>query len=301
MSANVMSRCPECGSTQMMRDSDRGEIICRDCGLVIEDKMVDFDKEWRDADSDVAEKRRRTGAPMSYTQADRGLGTQIGTQQELRRLGDSKFFRLRRWQQRTMTGLERNLRQALSEIHQLTSALVLGRQVEEETARIYTLAAQKGLAKGRQIEELVAAACYIACRNFDVPKHIKEIAEKSSVDRKILHRNYKHLIRNLNLRVQQSDPTDFVFKFSQKLNLSAETQTLAIEIIEKAKEKAITSGKSPVGIVGGAIYIASMINKEKRTQSQIAKEIGATEVTVRNRYKDLVDNLDLVGIEEAST
>ncbi|MBR9703640.1 hypothetical protein GOV10_06370 [Candidatus Woesearchaeota archaeon] len=297
MARNVISRCPECGSMNMQQHPEKGEVVCADCGLVIEDKMIDHDKEWRDVNDDSAAKRRRTGAPMTYTQADRGLSTQIGTQQELRKLGNSKFFRLKRWQQRTMTGLERNLRQALSEIHQLTSSLQLSRQVEEETARIYTMAAQKGLAKGRQIEELVAASCYIACRNFDVPKHIKEISERSRVDRKILHRNYKHLIRNLNLRVNQSDPTDFVFKFASKLNLSAETQTLAIDIIEQAKAKAITSGKSPVGIVGGAIYIASMLNKEKRTQSQIAKEIGATEVTVRNRYKDLIENLDLKIVE----
>jgi len=295
-----LSRCAECGSMNMEYRRDKGEIICRDCGLVIEDKMIDFDKEWRDTDSDVAERRRRVGSPLTYTHADRGLGTQIGTKQELAKLGQSKFYRLKRWQQRTMTGLERNLQQALAEVHSLASALQLSRQVEEETARIYTLAAQKGLAKGRQIEELVAAACYIACRYFDVPKHIKEIAEKSGVERKILHRNYKHLIRNLNLRVTQSDPTDFVFKFASKLKLSAETQTLAIEIIEQAKAKAITSGKSPVGIVGGAIYIASMINKEKRTQGQIAKEIGATEVTVRNRYKDLVENLDIKGLEASA-
>ncbi len=286
-------RCPECGSINIEHNMEKGEIICRECGLVLEDKIIDFNKEWREGDQEAADRRRRVGSPLTFTQADRGLGTQIGTTAELQKLGNSKFFRLKRWQQRTMTGLERNLKQALAEIHSLTSALGVGRQVEEETARIYTLAAQKGLAKGRQIEELVAASCYIACRNFDVPKHIKEIAEESGVDRKILHRNYKHLIRNLNLKVMQSDPTDFVFKFASKLNLSAETQTLAIEIIEKAKEKAITSGKSPVGIVGGAIYIASLINKEKRTQSQIAKEIGATEVTVRNRYKDLIENLKL--------
>lgn len=297
MAESRLHRCAECGSANMKHYQDRGEIICNDCGLVIEDKMVDFDKEWRDINDESAQRRRRTGAPLTYTHADRGLGTTIGTQAELRKLGNSKFFRLKRWQQRTMTGLERNLRQALSEVHTMVSTLNLGSQVEEETARVYTLAAQKGLAKGRQIEELVAAACYIACRNFDVPKHIKEISEASGVDRKILHRNYKHLIRNLNLRVVQSDPTDFVYKFATKLKLSAETQTLAVEIIEKAKKKAITSGKSPVGIVGGAIYIASMINKEKRTQSQIAKEIGATEVTVRNRYKDLIDNLDLQGVE----
>ena len=300
MSRTIAKRCPECGSMSMEHHPDKGEVACKDCGLILEDKMVDFGKEWHEGDDEGAEKRRRTGAPLTYTHADQGLGTQIGTKQELRQLANNKFYRLRRWQQRTMTGLERNLRQALGDIHQLTSALHLGKQVEEETARIYTQAAQKGLAKGRQIEELVAASCYIACRNFDIPKHIKEISEKSSVDRKVLHRNYKHLIRNLNLRVGQSDPTDFVFKFANQLKLSAETQTLAIDIIEEAKKKAITSGKSPVGIVGGAIYIASMINKEKRTQSQIAKEIGATEVTVRNRYKDLIDNLDLGQLEAAA-
>ena len=112
MSRSTM-KCAECGSMNMRHYPQKGEIICQDCGLVLEEKMIDFDKEWTDHDRDGAEKRRRAGAPLTYTHADRGLGTQIGTQAELRKLGNSKFFRLKRWQQRTMTGLERNLRQGL--------------------------------------------------------------------------------------------------------------------------------------------------------------------------------------------
>ena len=73
----MVKRCPECGSINLLLRHDKGEVICRDCGLVIEDKMVDFDQEWREFDSEAAARKRRTGAPMSYTQFDQGLGTDV--------------------------------------------------------------------------------------------------------------------------------------------------------------------------------------------------------------------------------
>jgi len=72
---NYIKKCPECGSINLFWNKDRGEVICRDCGLVIEDKMIDFTQEWHDFDGDSSEKKRRAGAPMTYTQFDHGLGT----------------------------------------------------------------------------------------------------------------------------------------------------------------------------------------------------------------------------------
>ena len=143
----LVKKCPECGGINLFWNREKGEVICKDCGLVIEDKMVDFGQEWREFDSDSAEKRRRTGAPMTYTQFDQGLGTEVGRQGDLLKLGAkdrNKFFRLRKWQYRISTAIERNLKLALGELKRVSSYLKLPRSVEEEAARIYTLAVQRG-------------------------------------------------------------------------------------------------------------------------------------------------------------
>ena len=76
---DLVKKCPECGSINLFYNKDKGEVICRDCGLVVEEKMVDFDQEWRDFEDDHGGvSRRRTGAPMTYTQYDQGLGTEVG-------------------------------------------------------------------------------------------------------------------------------------------------------------------------------------------------------------------------------
>ena len=132
---HYIKRCPECGSVNLYFDKERGEIICKDCGFVIDDKMVDFEQEWREfEDSDVSE--RRAGAPMTYTQFDQGLGTDIGRKSNLSSLSGKskdKYFRLRKWQYRISTAIERNLKLALAELKRVASYLKLPRSVEKET------------------------------------------------------------------------------------------------------------------------------------------------------------------------
>ena len=156
-----VKKCPECGGINLFMNKGKGEVICKDCGLVIEDKMVDFSQEWREFESEGGESRRRTGAPMTYTQFDQGMGTEVGRKADLYQLGSkdrNKFFRLRKWQYRISTAIERNLKLALAELKRVASYLKLPSSVEEESARIYTLAVQRGLVRGRSMESVVAGA-----------------------------------------------------------------------------------------------------------------------------------------------
>src|SRR3989338_3475066 len=130
-----VKKCPECGGINLFINKDKGEVICKGCGLVVEEKMVDFTQEWRDFDSDDAEKKRRTGAPMTYTQYDQGLGTEVGQKADLYKLDSkdkNKFFRLRKWQYRISTAIERNLKLALAKLKRVSSYLKLPKSVEEE-------------------------------------------------------------------------------------------------------------------------------------------------------------------------
>ena len=294
--AELMKKCPECAGSSLSWNKERGEITCKDCGLVVEEKMVDFSQEWREFDSEHGESRRRSGAPMTYTQYDQGLGTEVGQKADLLRLGGknrNKFFRLRKWQYRISTAIERNLKLALAELKRVSSFLKLPKSVEEESARIYTMAVQRGLVRGRSMESVVAGALYAACRRHDVPRTLDELSEASGIEKKEIGRTYRFVTREIGIRILPSNPVDYLARFASALKLSAETQSRAVEILEKAQSSELTSGRGPTGIAAASLYVAALINNEKRTQREVADIAGVTEVTIRNRYKELIKKLNL--------
>ena len=291
-----IKKCPECGGINLILNKEKGEMICRDCGLVIEEKMVDFDQEWREFDSDQADKRRRTGAPSTHTKYDMGLGTSVGQKSDVYQLQSkerNKYFRLRKWQHRISTAIERNLKLALAELKRVSSFLKLPGSVEEEAARIYRQAVQRGLVRGRSMESVVAGALYAACRRHEVPRTLDELSEASGIDKKEIGRTYRFITRELQIRVLPSNPIDYISRFASSLKLNATTQTKAVEILEMAQKAELTSGRGPTGIAAASLYVAALINNEKRTQREVADVAGVTEVTIRNRYKELLSKLDL--------
>src|SRR3990172_13432969 len=296
MSGEFVKKCPECGGINLFYNKEKGEVICKDCGLVVEEKMVDFDQEWRDFDGDEAESRRRTGAPMTYTQYDQGLGTEVGQKSDLYRLEGkekNKFFRLRKWQYRISTAIERNLKLALAELKRVSSFLKLPKMVEEEAAIIYTQAVQRGLVRGRSMESVVSGALYAACRRHEVPRTLDELSEASGIEKKEIGRTYRFVTRELGISILPSNPADYIARFASSLKLNPETQSKAVEILEEAQREELTSGRGPTGIAAAALYVAALMHGEKRTQREVADVAGVTEVTIRNRYKELLDKLKL--------
>jgi transcription initiation factor TFIIB len=82
-------------------------------------------------------------------------------------------------------------------------------------------------------------------------------------------------------------------RLSSDLLLEGKTVKKATEIIKRAEERLVTIGKDPGGIAAAALYIAGILEEDRRTQREIAKAARVTEVTIRNRYKDLVRSLGI--------
>ena len=290
-------KCPDCGSTNLREHRERGEVLCRSCGLVVEDKMVEFGQEWREfEDEGRGDSQRRTGAPMTYTQFDQGLGTEVGQKADLFQLSSkdrNRFFRLRKWQYRISTAIERNLKMALAELKRVSSYLKLPKSVEEEAALIYTQAVQRGLVRGRSMESVVAGALYAACRRHEVPRTLDELSEASGIEKKEIGRTYRFVTRELGINILPSNPADYIARFASSLKLQPDTQSTAVEILEEAQHAELTSGRGPTGIAAAALYVAALIHGERRTQREVADVAGVTEVTIRNRYKELLDKLRL--------
>ena len=291
--------CPECGGTNFIEDQSHGELYCSKCGFVMKEDMIDTGQEWRAFDSEQMSRRARGGAPLTFTKHDKGLTTEIG-----KGLGElykvparkrAQYYRLTKWHKRLIKSKDRNLSFALSELQRIVSFLNLPRPIHERIARYYEQAVNKGLVRGRSIESVVAAITYAVSREFDSPRTLEEISEASGVEKREIGRTYRYIARELGIRILPADPVTYVPRFCSMLGLSDKVQAQSVQILNKAKKFDVTSGKGPTGVAAAAIYVACVLSSEKRTQREVADIVGVTEVTIRNRYKELVEKL---GIEE---
>jgi len=296
MKMGRITKCPECGSKNLYWDRKRGEIVCKSCGFIIEDKMIDFSQEWREFDSDQGASQRRVGSPLTFTKHDQGLSTRVGKTGDLSKLSSSEKRRYKKmniWQTRISTPIERNLKFALAELKRVASFLDVPKIAEEDAAMIYRMAAEKGLVRGRSMESVVAGALYAACRRHGVPRTLDEISNAFPLDKKEIGKTYRFICRELRIRILPTSPQDYIQRFASELRLKPKTVSKAVEIIKKANKLDITSGKGPMGIAAASLYVAALLCNEKKTQRDVADVAGVTEVTIRNRYKELLEKLKL--------
>jgi len=275
-------------SDRVITDHESGEVICSNCGLVISDNI-------QDSTDAMYDKSRKTGVTNSLARYDMGLSTIMGKSNQdagghiLDAAMRSRMERLRRWDLRikTSTSNNRNLRDAFDQLHTSKDKLGLPDSIVEKTAYIYRKAQQRGLVRGRAISAVLDAALYIACRELGIPKTLKEIAVTNNIKRTTLAKSYRLLITELDIKIPIIDSTKCIIKISNTANLNEKTKRKAIDIMYHLNKKEIPAGKDPMGIAATVLYIACLYTGEKRTQTDIAQAAGVTEVTLRNRYRQI--------------
>ena len=294
-------QCPECGSNHLSKDYSRAELVCGNCGFVLDEDIIDHGPEWRAFDSEQREKRARTGAPMTYTIHDKGLSTMIGWKnrdsygKSIPTRNRAQLYRLRKWQRRIRISdaAERNLALALSALDRMASGMGLPRTVRETAAMVYRKAALKKLVRGRSIEGVITAALYAACRQCHVPRTLDEISSVAHISKKEIGRTYRYVSRELGLKLLPTSPEDYISRFCSELKLSGDVRAKTVAILQDAAHRELTSGRSPTGMAAASLYIASVLCGERRTQREVADVAGVTEVTIRNRYKEITKKLDI--------
>jgi len=299
-------RCPECGGA-LRSDEERGETVCTECGLVVEENEIDRGPEWRAFDSAEKDRKSRVGAPTTKMMHDKGLSTNIGWQDKdaygksLSSRQRQKMQRLRTWNERfrTRNSKERNLKQALGEIDRMASALGLPQEVRETASVIYRRALKEDLLPGRSIEGVATASLYAAARQMRNPRSIDEVARVSRIEPMEFKRTYRYIVRELGLEVQPADPASYVPRFVSELDLPDEVERRARDLLSTAQESGVTSGKSPVGLAAAAIYAGALLTNEKVTQSEVSEVTDVSEVTIRNRYQELLEAAEAAGVAPA--
>ncbi len=289
--------CPECKSENIRYDSSRGEMVCSKCGLVINQSVIDTSQEWRAFDDNQRSRRVRTGAPLTVTKHDQGITTEIGKGRgELFKVAAKKraqYYRLSKWHKRLIKSKDRNLSFAFSELQRLISYLNLSQAIHERVAKLYEKAVERGLVRGRSTESIIAALLYTTCREEGAPRTLDEISNASGISKRDIGKTYRYIARKLGIRILPAKPQDYIPRFGSLLGLDEKVQVRAVKILDKATSYDVTSGKGPIGVAAAALYISAVLEGKKKTQREVADAIGVTEVTIRNRYKEVVEKLGI--------
>jgi len=175
----------------------------------------------------------------------------------------------------------------------MASALGLPDNVRETASVIYRRALDEDLLPGRSIEGVSTSSLYAAAPDRPELPEASTRSRPSPASRRTRSpgRTATSFVRELKLEIQPADP-ELRPRFASDLGLSDEAERRARSLLNTAKEQGLHSGKSPVGLAAAAVYAASLLVNEKVTQSEVSDVANISEVTIRNRYHELLEAED---------
>lgn len=296
---DVKCQLDTCKTYPIITDSERGEMFCGGCGLVLVQNIADTSHESNGYSQEDFMKLTRTGPATSLTMHDKGLSTVIGINKDfsgnaLSSKTKYEFNRLRIWDQRSKSRSTATLSKAFTLLNGMKTKLGIPDNVVESAAYIYRKIVSEKLTRGRTMASLVSASLYAACRENNIPRTLDDIANAGNIERRILSRDLRTIIKKLGLKLNQYDISSFISKISNNMNLKEKTKRDAFDILKRCEPEGIIAGKHPVAQAAASLYIACIINGEKISQKKFSKESGVSDVTIRNRVTLIRKTLKII-------
>lgn len=276
--------CTDCGEREnIVEDYKNGYNVCGVCGCVVGNRIIDEGSEWRSfGDSNKADPCRTGSASNPYLENEQ-LDTIIGTG------GGANSYVLSKIQMKnSMRGPERALKHGMNLITAFCERSNISRTVIDRAHYIFKNIEEKKLLKGKNVEGIVAACIYIACRQEECPRTFKEISVMTAVQKREIGRSFKLISPHLEKMTTMSTE-NIIARFCSDLSLSIRIQKIATEIAKAAHELGCLAGKSPDSIAAAVIYmVTNLFPGEKKVQKDIQFVTNVTDVTIKNTYKELL-------------
>jgi transcription initiation factor TFIIB len=281
--------CSSCDSPNMFKDDLGYE--CRDCG-VVGDIIVEEGAEWRyyGVNDTRGYNPTRTGNIINPLLPKSSMGTFIGGNKY------SNIKRLHTW--KSMPSSERSLWLIFKKITRLLQNSDIPNKIVEQTKCYYKMITEnedklKGvLTRGPIREGLIAACIYVSCKENRVPKNAGEIAALCNIDENLVTKGLKKFVeiekrKKLNINNKQTEPTEFINIYCNKLNLPSDVKKLCIIICERSHKLGILKNNTPPSIAGGIVFLILMKLNIKVPKNKLINIIKISEVTLNKTYKKL--------------
>ncbi len=281
-----MRRCPNCGAgPEYLRVNEDGNLVCTRCGYVIDDFIMDTGPEWRAYTPEDRTRRSRVGAPITERVHDRGLTTFIQVQ-----VRDERARKLARIHQKVRKAGSEKLIQLLQEANNIAARMGLPSRVAEEFTKIVRFLYEQKLLRRSNMTTYLAAALVAAARIAGYAITMRDVARFFELDVLQVWSAYRSIVARLRVRPRPPCPEEFIPLLTSRLGLPTPVECLATRFVKELAKRGITQGKPPKALAAAAVYLASILLDEKRNQTQVARAADVTDATIRNRYRDIVDN-----------
>jgi transcription initiation factor TFIIB len=296
-----LNECPVCRG-MLIGDPEKGEMLCPHCGFVAFDQTIDTGSEWKQLDFEERSKKMRVGLPASIAIHDYGLSTDISGDSRdshgryLDQYNRQNAQRMQKWQRRIRTSAqgERSLANALAKISEAAGQLRLPPAIVEEASHIFRKSAKQSVSKSKSVSGMAAASLYLACRRSNVNRSLREIAKASGTQERAAARYFRLLLNEVEKSyVPPPSVQKYISKLVNKEKINTKVERLALDLADRATESEISSGKTPAGLAAAYVYIASVLCSEHIPQREIAEIAEVTEVTVRNRCREILEKFTI--------
>ncbi|MBI3253312.1 MAG: transcription factor IIB [Nitrosopumilales archaeon] len=303
----IQTSCPECKSS-LIDDVQSGELICSTCGIVVAEQMADYGPETRSTNLEDKMRLARATGQTTYSQHDLGITTEISISTKdfsgktISSQVANQMYNLRKWQQRVRVSSprERRLSNVLSRIGETCENVSLSKNVLETASMIYRNLDGKVEVKGKSVTSISAATVYMACKQCNVVRSLEEICrgvcqpKDVKAKTKLAARYYRTLVMELGTDTAPVLTMDkYISKIANLTKTDVRVERLALEISQKTKNNNLADGKAPNGIAAAYLYVASILLGQSVLQRDVSSVAGVTEVTIRNRCKEILASYKL--------
>ncbi len=294
---------------RLIYDADRGEYIDTATGQVIDEREISIAKDWREYSIEDSYMRARAGPPTTNIVHDYGLTTYVDGYDRKSR----KIRNLVKTVRKPTDSKGRKELEAKKLMNDAIGKLGLPQYVAETSGQLIKKAIAKNMFRKNTIRAGVASIILEVCKCCSIPIDKRVIYEIFGVSEKDVFNMTKKMSlsglfnevrRNRANKVTQSGDTisnissaiSFISMIASKVGFNSDIAVLGERIVKSSIKANIVSltGKNPVGSAAAALYLASIILGDKRSQRDMADALDLSEVTIRNRYRDLIDNLDII-------
>jgi len=193
--------------------------------------------------------------------------------------------------------LKEGFEELIKELPEKELLEITGRKIIERVGK------KESFFKGRSMDSINAAILYLTYRKIKIPRSLDEISIITDVQRKEIGRIFMKLKKLLGLEYCRqssimgesclliSKPSSFIKKIIERLNLSEKVFEDSKKLLEEYDED--SRGRNPQTWAASAVYLAALMNEEKKTQREVADASGITEVAIRNGYAQIIKDKNI--------
>lgn len=281
---DICKRCSAINSHIFNHTS--GEEVCGNCGLVFEERVIDETYEKRNFsknETSIGENNSRVGAPEK---PENSYGTKINIKTNNNKIIKTNSIEV-------LSSCERGF----NEISNFLGSKEISQMMIEQTKKIFDEFIKVQKIKGHNLKYIIAAMYFRACRDSNMPKSFKDIAEILGLEERKIKKSYNFLRKvitsNVSPEILEKAVINYIKTFCEECLLDKKFEKLACDIATNINNSNILEGRSTQTIAGFSVFIANKIIPSSKISIEKISKKFARQMTLEHVYRKVKEQINI--------